>query len=87
MICIERVTKIVNLRNFVFFSPHFLQLFRKFYLSVKSRGKGRFKFNITLLQSNHTGSMFILAAVDVHRVFYVSRFAFVVLVLKCLVVL
>ena len=78
--------KIVNLRNFIF-SPHFLQLFRKFQLSVKFRGKGRLNLNITHLKINCTSSMLILAAVYVYMVFYVSLCVFSVLVLKFKVVL
>ena len=72
MICIERVMKIVNLRNFIF-SPHFLQLFfKKNKLSAKFRGYGRLNLNITQLQITCTDLMFILAEVDVNKVFFIS---------------
>ena len=45
-------------------------------------GYGRLNLNITHLQLNCTGLMFILAAVEVYRVVYVSFSAFVVLVVK-----
>ena len=82
MICIKRVMQIVNLGNFSF-SSHFLHLFfRKLQVSAKFKGYGKLNFNITQLQITCADLMFILAGVDVYKVFLTSTFFFGALVLK-----
>ena len=54
-----------------FFTP-FLQLLRKFKLSVKFRGLGRLNFNSQLLPIKYSDFVFSLLKVCIDNVFYVN---------------